>query len=141
VSSDSHQNPAKALPTGALAPRSDAASPQWNANHERWLSSSGERPISKLPRGVDDLTVRTHRSEALPFTDSAHRRRGDMRKLTTLLAIVSVLAGSAAARHGNQGAPTGFFNVTCPYSHSLMDDPIVYPGQPCVSHMHDFYGN
>ena len=29
----------------------------------------------------------------------------------------------------------------CNYSHSLMDDPIVYPGQPGVSHLHDFYGN
>ena len=29
----------------------------------------------------------------------------------------------------------------CRPSHSLMDDPIVFPGQPGVSHLHDFFGN
>jgi hypothetical protein len=33
------------------------------------------------------------------------------------------------------------FNVKCEYSHSLPDDPIVFPGQPGASHLHDFYGN
>jgi hypothetical protein len=30
--------------------------------------------------------------------------------------------------------------VECPLSHSLMDDPIVYPHQPGASHRHDFFG-
>lgn len=33
------------------------------------------------------------------------------------------------------------FIVTCPFSHSLSDDPILYPGQPGASHRHDFFGN
>lgn len=33
------------------------------------------------------------------------------------------------------------FTIFCDYSHSLKDDPIVYPGQPGVSHSHDFLGN
>jgi len=33
------------------------------------------------------------------------------------------------------------FIVTCTYSHSLTDDPIVFPGQPGASHLHDFFGN
>jgi len=28
----------------------------------------------------------------------------------------------------------------CPYSHSKMDDPIVFPKQPGASHLHDFFG-
>lgn len=36
---------------------------------------------------------------------------------------------------------TDHFIVQCAYSHSLPDDPIVSPGQPGVSHMHDFVGN
>src|SRR5438105_14850034 len=28
----------------------------------------------------------------------------------------------------------------CPYSHSRMDDPIVFPKQPGASHLHDFFG-
>jgi hypothetical protein len=30
--------------------------------------------------------------------------------------------------------------VSCNYSHSLNDDPIVFPGQPGASHLHDFVG-
>jgi hypothetical protein len=30
--------------------------------------------------------------------------------------------------------------VICDYSHSLPDDPIVFPGQPGASHLHDFLG-
>jgi hypothetical protein len=35
----------------------------------------------------------------------------------------------------------GQFRVSCPYSHSKTDDPIVFPGQPGASHLHDFFGN
>jgi hypothetical protein len=31
--------------------------------------------------------------------------------------------------------------VGCRFSHRLHDDPIVYPGQPGASHLHNFYGN
>lgn len=41
---------------------------------------------------------------------------------------------------GPQGE-TGQFVVTCTYSHSLPDDPIVHPGMPGMSHPHDFYGS
>ena len=30
--------------------------------------------------------------------------------------------------------------VSCNYSHSLNDDPIVFPGQPGAAHLHDFVG-
>ncbi|MDI1465370.1 DUF1996 domain-containing protein [Catellatospora sp. KI3] len=33
------------------------------------------------------------------------------------------------------------FNATCTYSHSLKDDPIVFPRLPGASHMHTFFGN
>jgi hypothetical protein len=36
---------------------------------------------------------------------------------------------------------TGNFVVSCRYSHSLPDDPIVFPGLPGASHLHDFFGN
>lgn len=41
---------------------------------------------------------------------------------------------------GPQGR-TGQFVVTCLFSHSASDDPIVYFGQPGASHRHDFYGS
>jgi len=33
------------------------------------------------------------------------------------------------------------FRADCQYSHSLADDPIVFPGLPGASHMHSFVGN
>jgi len=41
-----------------------------------------------------------------------------------------------------QGASRiGQFVLRCTYSHTLADDPIVFPGQPGASHLHDFFGN
>jgi hypothetical protein len=40
-----------------------------------------------------------------------------------------------------RAAQSGQFVLRCPYSHSLPDDPIVFPGQPGASHLHDFFGN
>lgn len=35
----------------------------------------------------------------------------------------------------------GVFDVSCTYSHALMDDPIKFPGKPGESHLHNFVGN
>ncbi len=41
----------------------------------------------------------------------------------------------------SEGPYQGSFQTFCGYSHSLQDDPIVSPGVPGVSHLHDFFGN
>ena len=41
---------------------------------------------------------------------------------------------------GPQGTMPQFL-VECLYSHTAYDDPIVYPGQPGQSHLHEFFGN
>lgn len=33
------------------------------------------------------------------------------------------------------------FLTTCPFSHTLTDDPIVHAGKPGASHQHEFFGN
>jgi hypothetical protein len=38
-------------------------------------------------------------------------------------------------------ADVGAFRVSCPYSHMAKDDPIVFPGQPGMAHLHVFSGN
>jgi Domain of unknown function (DUF1996) len=38
-------------------------------------------------------------------------------------------------------ADIGAFRETCTFSHMSFDDPIVFPGQPGVSHLHTFFGN
>lgn len=52
------------------------------------------------------------------------------------LAAVVVTAPAAAAP-----MPKGQFSVRCTFSHRAADDPIVAPGKPGASHMHDFVGN
>jgi hypothetical protein len=60
-----------------------------------------------------------------------------VRKLgTALLLVLAALPQPVRA-----GTGPGQFVVRCPYSHTNMDDPIVFPGQPGASHMHDFFGN
>jgi hypothetical protein len=49
--------------------------------------------------------------------------------------ITLVLMLSAGAAHANE------FNVKCSYSHTLPDDPIVYPGKPGQAMVHEFFGN
>ena len=38
-------------------------------------------------------------------------------------------------------ASEGAFRFVCSASHEAYDDPIVYPGQPGKSHLHEFFGN
>ncbi len=90
---------------------------------------------------------------------SARTVRGAAVGLVVLLGAAGLLAwrarddapALAAARAEPAGAvgPTrytgpqgrvGQFVVTCRYSHSAFDDPIVHFGEPGRSHRHDFYG-
>ncbi|MFM0335412.1 DUF1996 domain-containing protein [Paraburkholderia fungorum] len=48
---------------------------------------------------------------------------------------VTLVLAAGAAHAGDQ------FNVQCAYSHTLPDDPIIHPGQPGQSMVHDFFGN
>ncbi|MCB0084340.1 MAG: DUF1996 domain-containing protein [Caldilineaceae bacterium] len=50
-------------------------------------------------------------------------------------------ATSKAAPVTLQLPPIGEFVAFCEFHHRLMDDPIVFPGQPGASHSHEFMGN
>lgn len=56
--------------------------------------------------------------------------------LLTLGPLLAPVPSSASA-----GELGGFFHIHCPVSHSSHDDPIVYPGKPAATHLHDFFGN
>lgn len=61
-----------------------------------------------------------------------------MRRLlaAAFLLLVSLVPAPA------QAVPSpGQFVLRCKYSHTLPDDPIVFPDQPGASHLHDFFGN
>jgi hypothetical protein len=72
------------------------------------------------------------------------------RRLALLGGLLGLVAASAgvyvATRGGDEAAAAmppphnGRFHVECPYSHSAPDDPIVFPGEPGQSHLHDFFG-
>ncbi|MEW7314657.1 DUF1996 domain-containing protein [Buttiauxella gaviniae] len=63
-----------------------------------------------------------------------------MKLLLTTLALVGGLMGCHAAM-AEDTLPDGSVNVVCSYSHTLPDDPILYPGKPGVAMSHDFFGN
>ena len=45
------------------------------------------------------------------------------------------------ARHTGPQGRVGQIVTECDFSHSAPDDPIVFPGEPGMSHQHDFFGN
>lgn len=60
--------------------------------------------------------------------------------------VVSVfeLPNPGLAHHGVAPEPDpdgGSFRIKCELSHGNYDDPIVYPGQSGVAHLHTYYGN
>lgn len=77
--------------------------------------------------------------------------------LLLVLLLIATACGSTTATDAVAGRPIsaddsekdlpesgpyqGSFQTFCGYSHSLQDDPIVSPGVPGASHLHDFFGN
>lgn len=56
------------------------------------------------------------------------------------VAALALIALAFGTMSGDATASPGWL-LKCPVSHSLRDDPIVYPGRPGASHLHDFFGN
>lgn len=63
-----------------------------------------------------------------------------MRRVITLLVGTLLAALGVPALAGTAHADNDFV-VRCFYDHSLKDDPIMDPGRPGASHLHDFFGN
>lgn len=61
-----------------------------------------------------------------------------MKRLLPLLLLAAFVLPSTTPAVAGVGSS---FNLNCAYTRSLSDDPIVYPSQPGVSHLHDFFGN
>lgn len=63
-----------------------------------------------------------------------------MNKLHVACGVALILSGSSPA-HTEPILKEGNANVICNYSHTLPDDPIVYPNRANVAMSHDFFGN
>ncbi|CAB4536331.1 unannotated protein [freshwater metagenome] len=96
------------------------------------------------------------------MTSSAIRPRARLAAAVVMLGSAAILLGACStssassgesgsensqisplspARHLGPQGQVGQFVTDCGYSHSAPDDPIVFPGQPGMSHEHDFFGN
>lgn len=73
-------------------------------------------------------------SHTRPSRPVARKAGRASRILISTVALVALLAPPANAAKGE-------FHVSCDLSHARQDDPIVFPGQPGASHVHDFFGN
>jgi len=93
-----------------------------------------------------------------PDLPAPRRHRGALVVGLALAAVGVLVAGAvllfgtggeedqaaATGATGFQDGPQGLvpqFVVSCAFSHSAYDDPIVSPGEPGLSHRHDFFGN
>lgn len=59
----------------------------------------------------------------------------------TSIGIALLCIGTLSLSSGALLPPTGMFGSPCALSHRAPDDPLVFPGKPGASHMHDFYGS
>ena len=75
-----------------------------------------------------------------PLRARGVRARSRTRRNLRVVAALA-LAGAIAVTTPASAEPRGVFVAHCTYSHSLPDDPIVHPGMPGGSHLHDFFGN
>jgi hypothetical protein len=66
-----------------------------------------------------------------------------MLSLSRLITSVAAFAAAVAVLLvvNAPSAYAGQFGVSCRFSHRAMDDPIVDPGMPGMSHLHDFFGS
>jgi len=60
--------------------------------------------------------------------------------MLVLLVLTLAVAGTFLGSSPASASSPGWLNK-CGYTHSLMDDPIVFPDKPDASHLHDFLGN
>lgn len=61
-------------------------------------------------------------------------------RVALLALIVAVATAIVAPAQQAQASSPGWITI-CPKTHSAPDDPIVYPGQPGATHVHEFFGN
>jgi Domain of unknown function (DUF1996) len=64
-----------------------------------------------------------------------------MQKLLRALLVPAILLGALFAVPATSQASSPGWLLKCPLAKSLPDDPIVHPGMPGMSHLHDFFGN
>lgn len=66
-----------------------------------------------------------------------------MRTLWASIAVALITAMLAGVSPGGAASDTPFgrFAVVCDFSHQNRSDPIVFPGERGVSHLHHFFGN
>lgn len=78
--------------------------------------------------------MRRKGSAARPFRGIAEKTVGGL-AVALVASALAILPATPAL------AATGQFHVFCTFSHAASDDPIVHPGAPGTSHLHDFFGN
>jgi hypothetical protein len=64
-----------------------------------------------------------------------------MQKLLRALLVPAILLGAIFALPASSQASSPGWKLKCALAKSLADDPIVHPGMPGMSHLHDFFSN
>jgi Domain of unknown function (DUF1996) len=82
----------------------------------------------------------------LRLLSSGVRAHGLLSSLALLVLVAACSSSGAdvravASTWKGTRYPTAAFVVSCERSHEAADDPLVFPGQPSMSHLHSFFGN
>ena len=81
------------------------------------------------------------RAPALPANAAANASATAQRVGVASYNPAAYVQGGFPIPASSAAEPSGNFRFQCEFSHLSYDDPIVYPGQPGLSHLHMFFGN
>jgi hypothetical protein len=95
---------------------------------------SGDAGAADTSAAGADVAATTAVALAPTVADSSHHGASGH---ATATADVSPARSTAASESDDVGS----FGVRCAYSHRAPDDPIVHPGMPGASHLHEFFGS
>lgn len=105
-------------------------------------SPQPNRPVVTPPTNVSPApqTPTPLPRQTTTRTNATSTTAGQVPKIASNFNINSFLV-SESRPASSASEPTGNFRFICEFSHFAYDDPIVYPNNPGISHLHMFFGN
>jgi hypothetical protein len=113
--------------------------------------AAARSPKPTTPKAANRSTksaIKTTKSKSAVVantTSPSHQHEGHERGVapTAASSLISteVITADMAMAAPSVVRRTGRFAVVCPLSHRAANDPVIYPGQPGASHLHNFFGN
>ena len=96
--------------------------------------------LADIPTPPTPPTTTSTTTTTIPATTTTTAPVG-FADIPTDPAVVASLIEPRTLQPASSGNGEGAFRFLCAPTHLAYDDPVIYPGQPGASHLHQFFGN